>query len=479
MTEPPVSPQCIDSYIRIDVEGQRNCDLSGESGVKRFLPLRHSRYSGTLDVRTRAIWEMSENMKALVESAGPWRILYSGPCPPYYQAGSAISSWLMLRQLASRGHHIRMVVPTTSRDLTVALPDPVPGNVEIDPFWMPSFPYHTNPYSPLPQSYLTRQREQTFDRLRRAMSHQQWDLILVGRESFLPGVPALAREFDVPCVGFMRGAMKLALSDTHPDKAFAATMIEACRQADLIIPVARHLEEDFLAAGYGNVAAIPNCVDLDLFKPSQERRDLRTTLGLTRNAKVVVHASNFKALKRIDHIVEAARRLIAVDDEIVFLLVGDGPEHADIRERCMRYGLVESFVFPGWVCNNDMADYYNLSDVAVLASETEVMPRFILEAMACGRPVVASDIPASPEIIDHGKDGLLYPGGDIDTLCESVLTLLRDTDRRRRMGRAARNKIAKCFDVRVIAEEFEDTVNRLLAGYRTTMLAPSGIVIGA
>jgi glycosyltransferase involved in cell wall biosynthesis len=362
-----------------------------------------------------------------------------------------------------------MVVPTTARDGTVSLPDPVPGNVDIDPFWMPF--YSTDPIRVVAQSYLMRQREQVLDRLRRAMSHRQWDLILAGRESFLPGLPALARELGVPSVGFMRGAMKAGLSGAHPDKAFTATIKEACRQTGLIIPVARHLERDFLAAGYGNVATVPNGVDIDLFKPSTERRDLRARLGLDKNAKVVVHASNFKALKRVDHIVEAARRLMAVDDEIVFLLIGDGPEHADIQERCTQFGLAKRFVFPGWVGNNDVADYYNLSDVAVLASETEVMPRFILETMACGRPVVANDIPASLELIDQGSDGFIYPSGDIDTLCERVLTLLRDTDRRRLMGRAAREKIVSHYDVRMVTELFEDTVNRFLTGYRAPMPA--------
>ncbi len=399
----------------------------------------------------------------------PWRILYAGTCPPH-QGGSAVSSWLVLRHLALRGHRVRMVVPTTSRKSNLSLPGPIPPTIEVDPFWMPF--YDINPFGPTPTAYLSRQRQQVRDRLQTALARERWDLILAGRESFIQGLPDIARDHRVPCASFVRGAMLPALAGAHPDQQFAATMLNEARQMDLLVPVAEHLGLMLEEAGYDNVRAVANGVDVDQFRPARGSRDLCREVGLPNTARIIVHISNFKPVKRIDRIVDAARRLIAGDRDIFLLLVGDGPEKGNILDRCAKVGIVGNVVSSDWVANGDVSDYLNLSDIAVLASETEVMPRFVLEAMACGRPVVANDIPANRELVDHGKDGLIYPDGDIDRLAVSMSALLRDSERRSRMGQAARRRMVRDFDIHAIVDRFEAAVVQALVRHRQSMQVP-------
>jgi glycosyltransferase involved in cell wall biosynthesis len=120
-------------------------------------------------------------------------------------------------------------------------------------------------------------------------------------------------------------------------------------------------------------------------------------------------------------------------------LVGDGPERASLEALAHNLGIADSVVF--WGNTRDTPAFYSEADLFVLSSLEEGMPNALLEAMASGLACIASDLPGTRGIIDHGRSGLLVPPGDPAALCSAMLQLLGNPDQRNNLGLAARKQV--------------------------------------
>ena len=134
------------------------------------------------------------------------------------------------------------------------------------------------------------------------------------------------------------------------------------------------------------------------------------------------------------------------------MLVGDGPER-DSLERFARDLNIENHVrFLGH--RNDVSQLLPLFDLFVLASDFEGMSNSIMEAMAVGMPVVASDIPANQELVFDGVTGFLFPVGDKTACARSILFLFEHPERLERMGAASRERMAAEFSVKEMIRRY-------------------------
>lgn len=147
-------------------------------------------------------------------------------------------------------------------------------------------------------------------------------------------------------------------------------------------------------------------------------------------------------------------------------IVGDGPEHAKLRALARQLGMAQSAVFTGAIADEEVRREYEQCDVFCLPSVQEGFGIVFLEAMAAGKPVVATTAAAIPEVVQHGATGLLVSPGDVRALADALLLLLADAERRDRYGRAGRERAA-LYDWRRVAELFRqevaplaDSVNR-------------------
>ncbi len=393
---------------------------------------------------------------------GPMHMVYVGTNPPH-MGGSAVSSWMLLQGLAAKGHHIHVITPMTDTEMAGEGAVKAPPTISVERFRIPY--QETNSFEPASITYREHQLAEVTKRLLKLADDQPPDLIWVGRESFAPRVPEIARTMRIPCVVFARGLLKVIANGDYPDPAVGAELLEDCRRADLLVPVAHHLADDLRAMGFGNLGVLTNGVDTEHFTPGADDFDLRRELLLPREARVVLHVSNFNPIKRIEDIVEAAAQTIASDRRLFYVMVGDGVVRTDIESMCRRLGVAEHFRFPGWVSQQSLPDYYRLGKVFVLSSESEVAPRVVLEAMACGRAVLVSDIAAAREIIEDGTDGVVCPCGDTKAIAENIIALLDDSERRHRLSGAARHKIEREYDVRAVVDRFEAMTRRLIASY--------------
>jgi glycosyltransferase involved in cell wall biosynthesis len=187
-----------------------------------------------------------------------------------------------------------------------------------------------------------------------------------------------------------------------------------------------------------------NGVDLERFSPGPS--DVRSRLGIQPEAFVVGFVGRLTRDKGLPELIEAFDAILGVEPETQLLLVGwfDAAEDALSGELRVRIESHPNIHFTGFVDNT--APYYRAMDLMVLPTWREGFPNVVLEAAATGIPVITTESTGSRDSVLPELTGLLIPPGYPEAICESVLKLLRDPDRRRRMGHAARAWVLERYD---------------------------------
>jgi len=210
-----------------------------------------------------------------------------------------------------------------------------------------------------------------------------------------------------------------------------------------------------------------NGVDTERFRFDETRREAqRGRLGVGSQDLVFAQVAWIGPLKRQDLFIRALRRACREAENCVGLVVGDVLSAADVRYRerlqamTRQFGLQGRLRFTGFV--QDMPTLYPAIDVLVMPSQTEGCPRAVLEAMAAERPVIATDVGGLRDIVRHGQTGLLVPSGDESALADAIVTLARNPDMRREMGKAARRQVGERFSVGTYVHAIQAIYEELL-----------------
>lgn len=277
------------------------------------------------------------------------------------------------------------------------------------------------------------------------------DVVHAESHLFLTTVQAVrkARKLDLPSVVSVHGVFA--------DRGFALNFaqfvylrtfgLEAFRSADRVICLTRGDVEEVVRFGcpLEKIRLVPNAVDIERFKPCKERED-----------DLVVWVGRFVPEKGLKYLVEAAKIVAKEFKDVKFLLVGYGPLKTKIMKLAYDRGLLDRYIsFTGPLNRDKVAKVLGKATVFVFPSLKEGLPLSVLEAMACGVPVVGSDIPGINDVITHGKNGLLVPARNPEVLATAVLTLLNDEDFRRRLGQNARRLMVGKYSWDIIIEKIE------------------------
>ncbi|MEJ2345809.1 MAG: glycosyltransferase family 4 protein [Gammaproteobacteria bacterium] len=205
------------------------------------------------------------------------------------------------------------------------------------------------------------------------------------------------------------------------------------RAAAVVVPSA-FLEKVFAQRGV-STRIVPNIVDLSRFFPRSTQRSAPLAdpkLVVARNLEAIYDVAT--ALQ-VFHVVKA--RLPAA----TLTIAGSGPELGSLRTLAKELGVEESVSFTGRLDNDAMADLYRASDVVLNTSLVDNMPISILEAMACGVPVVSTNVGGIPFLVTDGREAMLAPPGDVAALADATITVLTRDDLRRRLIAAGQAKI--------------------------------------
>jgi glycosyltransferase involved in cell wall biosynthesis len=163
----------------------------------------------------------------------------------------------------------------------------------------------------------------------------------------------------------------------------------------------------------------------------------------------------------LDVLVEAAALLKPQFPELVVLIAGAGPEEERLRSVIRKHGLESTVRLLGFRPN--IADVLAVIDVAVFSSDREGSPLAVLESMAAAKPIVATRVGGIPALVDDGKHALLAPPRDARALADAVGRLLVDRGLRERLGRNARERQRREFDIQSTVTALEDLYEALFA----------------
>jgi glycosyltransferase involved in cell wall biosynthesis len=190
---------------------------------------------------------------------------------------------------------------------------------------------------------------------------------------------------------------------------------------------------------------VPNGVDTEKFVPRAATNGVRRKHGIPEDALVVLSPRRLVPKNGVEYLVRAAPAVIQSQPKARFLLLGDGPEAANLRSTAQRLGVGDALHFVGTVPNDRMSEYYACADVVAVPSLVEATSIAALEAMASGKPVVSTDVGGLPDVVLDGATGLLVKPRDPAALAGALSRVLQDGNMRRRLGASARRRAHETF----------------------------------
>jgi len=216
----------------------------------------------------------------------------------------------------------------------------------------------------------------------------------------------------------------------------------------------------------GKVEVIYNGVDLERF--SLQKRDRRVMRQLKRFSIPPEHfivgtVAFLVARKGIHHLLEAGPSILARVPNTTFLIVGGGPLEKSLKGLALDKGIGDRVVFTGH--SDCVAELIPLMDIFCLTSLWEPFGLVLVEAMACGKPVVAFGSGGIPEVVENGIHGRLVCVGDTSALADAIVTLLADAELRAAMGREGRRRAKRLFSSRSAAHEYSELYESCLRSF--------------
>lgn len=234
-----------------------------------------------------------------------------------------------------------------------------------------------------------------------------------------------------------------------------------------LIAVSPQVRDDLVALGVApreRFAVIRLGIELDerIDLAENGRAESRRYLGIPDDRFAVGWIGRMTAVKRTDDILVAFKRLRDDGVDACLCLVGDGPDRLHLERRAHELGVIRDTLFLGY--QEDVSPFYAAFDALILPSGNEGTPVSAIEALAAGRPVVATRVGGVPDVVRDGEDGFLVDAGATDDLAERLERLARDPGLRKRMGEAGRDRVLPRYAVDRLVADVDRLYRTLLEG---------------
>ena len=210
------------------------------------------------------------------------------------------------------------------------------------------------------------------------------------------------------------------------------------------------------------VEPLSNGIDLGCFNPGRAKKTVLEKYGIDMGRLRIINVGRVDPEKSIDKVIEAFTKVVKKLPEAELLIVGDGIAKNSLEKLVKKLGLEQNVRFTGRVMMPDLVELYRSADMFATASETETQGIVLIEAAACGLPLVAVDAGAVKELCQNRKNGILCKPGDVDGLARAMVKILSDTELAEKYGKESL-EIAKKHDLSRTLNRFEEIYKTAIA----------------
>jgi len=219
------------------------------------------------------------------------------------------------------------------------------------------------------------------------------------------------------------------------------------KRADRILTVSKETMKYVLKLGAdkSKTSVIYNGVDTNCFC-TVKKEDNRKKLGLPKTRKIIFSVRRLVYKNGIDTLIESAALVAKNNPDILFVVAGKGPSRKLIEKSIKELGIENNIKLTGFVPDKLLPVYYNAADYFVLPSASgEGLPLVLLEAMACGLPVIATTVGGIPEIINHLENGILIPPRNPEAMANAISKIIPDEKLAKSIGEEAKKNVNDRF----------------------------------
>ena len=237
-------------------------------------------------------------------------------------------------------------------------------------------------------------------------------------------------------------------------KALRPVFAALLKDADAVVAVSNGLRSHALKSAPVPIEVVPNAIDLSVFRPPLNK--------LPSAIIRLLYVGRLVASKTPEVLIEAIDRLQQqTTTPFTLELVGDGAQRSLLEQMIIERNLSKQVIFAGWVERSNLVEHYHQADLFVTSTTWEGMPNTVLEAMACGLPVVGTKAPGMNQLVSDGKNGYLVPLKDPAALADRLQRLLENPYERARMGQESRKIAERQFAWDVIAAQYLKVYQRV------------------
>lgn len=240
------------------------------------------------------------------------------------------------------------------------------------------------------------------------------------------------------------------------------------RGCDLFIPNSEAVAKMFIAReklSCDKMVVIRNGISLQEFDKSRFHNINRQSLGLPAEKVIITTVANLRYEKGHDFYVEVIGAFLEELDNVHFVWIGEGPLKSKLENGIRSIGASDKITFMGLV--EDVRPVLSCSDIFVLPSREEGMPRALMEAMAMSVPCVATNVGGVDEVIENEVSGLIVDFGDVENFGQHIVRLANNKKMRNKIGTAARRRIEEEFDMRRIAKKYVKLFELVASGQQS------------
>jgi N-acetyl-alpha-D-glucosaminyl L-malate synthase BshA len=369
-------------------------------------------------------------------------------CYPTYGGSGVVATELGI-ELAARGHEIHFI--TYSQPFRLSGRE---ANIHFHEVAVTNYPLFEHP--PYDLALATRMAEvaefYSLDLLHvhYAIPHSVSALLarqmLASRGRNLPFITTL-HGTDITLVGL--------------DRSYLPITRFGIEQSDGVTAISSYLR-DRTREAFGitsEIEVIRNFVNCDVYVRNPELVSTMRGRYAAPDERLLVHLSNFRPVKRIQDVVEVFARVVR-EAPARLMLIGDGPDRSVAEYLARQHKIQDRVHFIGK--QDNVNELLPLADLMVMPSEMESFGLAALEAMACGVPTIATDVGGVPELIDNGRNGLLFGVGDVDSMSAAAIALLGDEARLRAMSEAGRKTAQDHFCASRVIPLYEEYYERVV-----------------